>query len=884
MGFSQCSSDDWRNVMLQEMNRELAYHPNTRLLYRQANGNTALQIAQVQDLLKSGIDLLIISPNEAVPLTAVVAEAFKKKLPVIVVDRKIDAPYYTAYVGGDNYEVGRMAGEYAAHLLKGKGDILELTGLPRSSPAIERHKGFADALKAYPQMHIQKQINGEWLKEKAQEKLIKTIGTETRPTLVFAHNDRMAMATYEAYREKGLPVPHIIGVDGLPGVNAGMDLVAKKAITATMMYPTGGEKAIRTAMDILQKRNYSKQSLISTTVIDSTNVRYMQLQTETTLSQQKAIERQQGMLANLKAIYNNQRTFVYILALSLVLTIVLAALAFYSLRENRKINRQLQLQNEEILSQKEQLELMSARAQEANEAKVDFFTNISHEFRTPLTLILGPLEELLANPKLGHATAQSLEMVQKNVFRLLRLVNQLMDFRKIEAGKMKIKVAEQDLVAFINEMLQHFKPVAKKRGIDLRLLTTERHLLMYFDADMLDKVMFNLLSNAFKFTTDGGLIHVALSKSENNELALIKVEDNGMGMSATAQEHLFEVFYQGEYENNKGSGLGLALSRALIEQHKGTIKVQSIKGKGTTFSISLPLEGAHQQIQASPAIPVQEALYAEDQLYTAELQDKALSLADSHDIEVKEQTILVVEDNSDLRRLLVEKLSNEYNVVEAADGPSALQQAFDLIPDLIICDVVIPGKDGREVTQLLKNDIRTSHIPVILLTAKASTEQQLAGMKTGADAYITKPFNLQFLAASARSILANRVRIRDHFTSGLTADLKTNAMSKLDRKFVNDLTALIASNISNEAFGVEEVCQEMGISRVQCNRKAKALLNLTISDFILNTRLQRAKYLLQHEEYTVGEIAYQVGFASPAYFSTVFKSKFGTTPKAFREK
>lgn len=887
IAFSQCvESDAWRKTMLEGMKRELSFHPNITFLYRQADGNSLRQVEQVKELLQQDIDLLIISPNEADPLTPVVEQAYQKGIPVIVVDRKISTSLYSAYVGGDNYEVGKMAGQYTANLLNGQGTILEITGLPKSSPAMERHNGFTDALKAYPSLKVVQQVNGEWLKEKAEEKLAAMAADKPRVDLVFAHNDRMALGAHEVYKQDraSLP-PKIVGVDGLAAKGSGLDLVAGKVLTATMLYPTGGEEAIQIALKILNKQPFEKENLLQTTVIDSANVRIMQLQAAKTASQQGQIERQQSRLLEQERIYNSQRTFLYILVLSLVLSIILGGLAFYSLRENRKMNKKLLLQNLEISDQKNQLEAMSAKAKAANEAKVNFFTNISHEFRTPLTLILGPLEELLSNSKAQYSTTQSLTLIQKNVFRLLRLVNQLIDFRKIEVDKMKVRASENDLIAFVSEIVNSYKRTAHKRNIDLRFITHERQLPVWIDVTMMDKVIFNLLSNAFKFTKDNGYIHVTVSKSNDSQEALVQVEDNGVGMSEQALEHAFEVFYQGDYENYKGSGLGLALSKELIQLHKGSISVSSEKWKGTTFAIRLPLGNAHlskEEMIDGNAQPA--SLYEQEKIYTSELEILSPISEPGTPAKEKEHSVLIIEDNEDLRTFLTRRLRSDYEILEADNGQCALQQAFDTIPDLILCDVVIPGKDGLALTQIIKNDIRTSHIPVVLLTAKSSIEQQIEGMKAKADAYITKPFNMPFLEQTVKSLLANRTRLKEHFTGDLSCGLKTQTLSKLDRKFTKEFAALVESNLSNEDFTVEDICKTMGISRVQLYRKVKALLNINVNDYILDTRLQKAKYLLQHEECTIGEVAYKVGFSSPAYFSTVFKSRFGVTPKAFKEK
>ena len=868
------------------MNRELAFHPNIQFIYRQADGNSQKQVVQANQLLQSAIDLFIISPNEGEPLTPVVEQAYLKGIPVIVVDRKVATPHYTAYIGSDNYAIGKTAGEYAVHLLHGKGKIIEITGLPKSSPAIERHNGFVDAIKNYPSLQVLQQINGEWLPETAKNELSKIATSYPDVNLVFAQNDMMAQAAYEVFKNMLGIKPAIIGVDGLP--STGLKFVSDKTITATMLNPTGGEEIIRTAVKILNKENFPKENLIQTTVIDSTNVRIMQLQVAKATSLQKQIERQENMLEEQKRIYNNQRTLVYILVSSLFLSLILGGVAFYSLQQYRKISKKLQKQNKEILEQQAQLVKMTEKAKAANEAKVNFFTNISHEFRTPLTLILGPLEELMANNKNQYSTSQTLGLIQKNVMRLLRLVNQLMDFRKIEVDKMKLRASENDLIVFVSDIIQSYKSIAQKRNIDLRLITKGSQLNIWMDVTMLDKVIFNLLSNAFKFTKDNGYIHIYIYKSENSHNAVIKIEDNGVGMSKDAVDHAFDVFYQGEYENYKGSGLGLALSKSLIELHKGSITVASENLKGTTFEIYLPLGNEHlakdEIVDSSPAA-IQSILYEHAKIYTADLTTEQTAKPEVETNQTKkEYTVLIIEDNADLRRFLAEKLNPQYEILEADNGQTALQLAFDHIPDLIICDVVIPGKDGLALTHIIKTDFRTSHIPVVLLTAKTSIEQQIEGMKNLADAYVTKPFNTIFLDQTIKSLLANRARLKEHFTGETPVALNTQTISKSDRKFISEFMALVESNLPNEDFSVDSICKNMGISRVLLYKRVKTLLNMNVNDYILSTRLQKAKYLLKNESFTIAEIASRTGFTSPAYFSTVFKSKVGVTPKEFREK
>ncbi|MBB1286580.1 response regulator [Flavisolibacter sp. BT320] len=526
---------------------------------------------------------------------------------------------------------------------------------------------------------------------------------------------------------------------------------------------------------------------------------------------------------------------------------------------------------------------MSAKAERAHQAKLRFFTNISHEFRTPMTLILAPVEELLQNPKLQPATRQTVQLVQRNVMRLYRLVNQLMDFRKVEIEKMKRRVSENDLVAFTKDITASYNVLAAQKRIDLQFFTTERTLPLWFDVNMIDKVIFNLLSNAFKFTKEAGYISVSVNRTEKT--AQITVEDNGVGMSREALDHVFEPFFQGEYENYKGSGLGLALSKEFIELHKGIIRVNSEKGKGTKFTVELPLGKEHLSAEEISTQHNQHSLiYEEAKIFTSEL----LPIAKRQDTETtsegpqKSQCILLIEDNESLRNYLKERLEKHYHILEAEDGNKALSLAIENIPDLIISDVVIPGKSGLEVTRILKNDVRTSHVPIVLLTSRSEEQQQLEGMNAQADAYLTKPFSLPILEKTISNFLLNCEKIKAHYSGEVFAEEKQQASRKTDRKFISEFTAIVENNLSNENFTVENICAVMALSKVQLYRKVKALLNCSVNDYIISTRLQKAKYFLQHEDLSISEVAFKTGFASSTYFSTVFKAKFGMKPSEFK--
>ncbi len=884
IGFSQCTGlDDWRKTMLSEMKRELSFHNNVEFIYQNADGNSEKQIRQIKYLIKQNIDLLIVSPNEVKPLSPIIQEVYDRNIPVLVVDRRTDSKKYTAFIGASNYEVGQNAGRYAASILNGKGEIMEVTGLPDASPVIDRHNGFMDILSKYPNLKYVQRIddNSKPFLKKQEEALI----AHPNINLIYAQNDFMAYDSYLICKKLGRDKKiKIIGIDGLPIKGAGLDMIENKYISASILYPTGGQEAIITAMNIIERKPFNTENQLATTVIDSTNVRIMKSQSNKVLQQQKDIEERQKKINEQIIITKNQSILILFISTALIVVVIFGSILFYSLSVNKKIRRTLMIQNLEISEQKNQLIEISAKAESAHQAKLSFFTNISHEFRTPLTLILSPIEELIDNPKIQHSTKLTLQLIQKNVLRLYRLVNQLMDFRKIEFNKMQLRASQVDLIGFVNEITSSYEVLAKNKHINLNFFTSEKLLNVWFDVTMIDKVIFNLLSNAFKFTKENGYIHVTISK--NNQYAIIKVEDNGVGMSQDLIEHAFDPFFQGEYENYKGTGLGLALSKELIEIHHGTIDVRSEKWKGTSFEVKLPLGKNHLKPEEMVNNVDSRSLITEDaKIYTTELFDRLQDPSENNEISKnKKYCILIIEDNYDLRNYLKNRLISNYDILDAEDANVALQLTFDNIPDLIISDVVIPGKTGLEIASIIKSDIRTAHIPIVLLTSRNEETHKLEGLKTKADAYITKPFNFQILEQTVATLLDNREKIKNHYSTEILTETKSQTSKKTDRKFISEFAAIVEENISNDQFGIEDICSKIGMSRIQLYRKVKAILNTNVNDYIISTRLQKAKYYLQHEDISISEVAFKTGFSSATYFSTTFKNSFGMTPKDFKSK
>jgi signal transduction histidine kinase/CheY-like chemotaxis protein/AraC-like DNA-binding protein len=888
VGFSQCTTHDvWRKYMQKEMERELAFHPEIKLIVKDANLNSQQQINQIKELVDQKIDLLIASPAEAKPITPIIEAVYSKKIPVILVDRNILSNNYSAFIGANNYKVGADAGAYTDIILGGHGNVIEIGGKDIGSSAdIGRHTGFTDFLKQHTKINYVARLSQDWDEFPAiAGKELADFLVNNDINLIFAQNDRIAFGCSKVCKELGIEKKiSILGVDGLPGQNGGIDLVHKGILKATLLYPTGGKEAIQTAVNILENTSYKKENELTTSIIDSSNVNMMILQSQKILAQQNDIERQQNMLDEQIRIYKSQKNFNNILTVALLLVFILGTTVYFYWRKNIRINKKLLSQNEEISRQSKQLIEVSAMAEKSHQAKLNFFTNISHEFRTPLTLIFAPLGELISYKKIQPDTRQALQLIQRNVMRLYRLVNQLMDFRKIELKKMKLHVSENDLVAFTHEIVSSFGVLAKNKNIDLEFLTSERSIFVWFDPSMIDKVIFNLLSNAFKFTKEHGLIHISISK--NNESAIIKVEDDGIGMTKEEIDHAFEPFFQGEYENYKGTGLGLALSKELMELHKGSIIAKSEKGKGSQFEILLPLGNSHfEKSEFEISAPVENVINEHADTYITDLYKiDNIPLQGLEETPVKYLTILVIEDNHEMREYLCSKLGTEYTVIEAADGNNAIKLAFEAVPDLILCDIVLPGKNGLELTKIFKSDIRTAHIPVVILTAMDQEIQKIEGLDTQADAYITKPFNLLLLQKTIKSLIQNREKIREHYSGEILSEEKLQVTKKIERKFIIEFTAIVENNIGNENFGVTDICNELGISRVQLYRKVKALLNCNVNDYIVTTRLQKAKYYMQHEDLSISEIAFKSGFSSPAYFSTVFKSKFGVSPTAFKIK
>ena len=596
---------------------------------------------------------------------------------------------------------------------------------------------------------------------------------------------------------------------------------------------------------------------------------------------QQNIDQQIALTSALQKIFKTQRNFILLLVASLLASIVLGFFLWQSLKKKQEANKALSAKNREVMENQIQLIEMSEQLQEATNAKVNFFTNISHELRTPLTLIIGVTDELNHAQGRNGAASPQLKQIQQNSIRLLRLINQLMDFRKIESSKMQLYVAKYNVVDFIRAIGASFKPIANQRNIKYEIVTKTEEIDLWFDPDKLDKVIFNLLSNAFKFTPDGGSVTISILLDNYEKVVKINIEDSGIGISEDELTKIFEPFYQTKNIHFTGTGLGLSLSKSLVELHKGELSVHSILNRGSRFCISLPLGREHytegQLSQNEDYVLSKDAIYDDSLYYQLGKEDQR---------EIKQGSgyhVHIIEDNVEIQQFLRRNLISQYQITQSLTGDDGFSQATDLVPDLILCDLTLPGMEGIDIIKALKNDLRTSHIPIIILTSRTSISQQIEGSEAGAEAFIAKPFNIQLLEATIKNLIHNRILLKETVNKDFIELKENNTINTLDQDFFGKLNKYINEHFMDAQFQINDLCKEVNLSRSQLYRKTKSILGENISDFIQNKRLNKAENLLMTTSKNIAEIAYECGFTSPDYFSTVFKHKYNLSPSQFRK-
>ncbi len=702
IGVSQCSDDIWRDKQNSELQIGAYFHDNVELRFAAAFDSDERQIQQIDSLVGTGIDLLIVAPNQVSTISPAIDRAYDKGIPVIVFERKTNTKKYTAYMGADNYEMGHLMGEYIATRLHERGRIIEVMGLKGSSPAIERHNGFREAIAQHPGIQVVATLQGDWTEPTAyntvKQWLDKNKGEKI--DLVFGMNDRTAMGARKAFEEAGSVMPLFCGIDGLPGENGGIRLVLDSLLDASYIYPTHGDQLLQLAVDILEGNPYEKETKLMSALVTQDNARVLLMESEEIMRQSHNLEQLHEKASQYLDQLGNQRTLIFVaLAAILLLLALLAGIYMYYLQRAR-------IQDERMLMEREQL---------------DFYTQVSHELRTPLTLIQGPLDQLLRTNDFRGASDNAREL-----FSIVRRNT-------------------QHLTGLINKML---------------------------DAQV------------------------------------------------------------------------------------GTPIQEMTSAQVDAITVSQPI--------ANPAaVPEQD----EDA-----------------------PTVLIVDDNADIRTYLRSILQGQYRLLEAEDGKRGLELAREQVPDLIVSDVMMPVMNGLEFCQQVKKDDISSHIPVILLTARALEKHQIEGYESGADAYITKPFSPELLLARIGNLLHSRHQLKDLWgmkpatgTSATPSQDIAVASTPIEDAFISRFKEVVVERLSDSNLSVEDLAAVMGLSRVQLYRKVKALTGSKPVDLLRKARLAQAQKLLQETALSVSEIAYQVGFASPSYFTKCYKDEFGTVPGEARK-
>ena len=849
IGVSQCSEDIWRDKLNNELVMSTYQHDNVTLKFASANDNDRLQKQQIEQFIKEGVNLLIVSPNQIHTISSVIDKAYDAGIPVILFDRKTDSRKYTAFIGADNYEAGHEIGYFIGQQLEGKGNIAEICGLQASSPAIERNRGFMDALKNYPDIKVVARGYGDWIKESgvtAMDSIL--VQSKESFQYVFAQNDRMALGALQSIKKHKVKGIKIVGIDALPVPGGGMENVRDGNLEASYIYPTRGDSVMQLALNILEKKPYKRDNYLKGALVTKANANVLLMQNEEMNKQTARLNALHGKVDTYLVQYNHQKMYIVLFSIILLLLIGIMVYIYRTILMKRRIE------------------------EEANKAKLQFFTNISHELRTPLTLIADPVNYIIHDDNLNSQQRSMLQIVQRNVLVLTQLVSEILDFRKVQNGKMELRLSDFNLAESMKQWIMLFSASAQKKHIAISMNAPDT-VMLRADQDKIERICYNLLSNALKYTSEGG--EITLTAKEEGGRVMISVADNGCGISSDELPYIFNRFYQAK-NAGRGTGIGLAIVKAFTELHHGEVSATSIEGKGSTFTIHIPVrqkgevtnqptEKIEQLVEPSSAEEVPNQARHIDELIQPYQTDKP--------------EVLIIDDNIDIRTYLRSVLSEKYNVSEAADGKVGLELARKIVPDIVLSDIMMPVMDGLAFCQQLKTDKAISHIPVILLTARSLDEQRAEGYEHGADAYLSKPFSLRLLLSRIDNLIESRKKLNQTWSKGVEDDEIGNISNEIDKSFLKQLRKIIQENLANSDLSVEQIGDEIGLSRVQLYRKVKALTGYSPVEIVRKARLTRARHLLQTTERTVSEVAYAVGFSTPSYFSKCYKDEFGENPK-----
>ena len=886
VGVSQCSEDTWRDKLNEELRIAATYY-DVDLQIKSANDDVRLQTEQIDRFVEQGVDLLVVAPGQ-VTISPAIDKAYKKGIPVIIFDRRTRSNKYTAYIGADNHDIGASMAEFMANANTEGTEVVELCGLSSSSPAIERDAGFDSVATCRPNISIVKKVYADWTEQGAYHVMDSLLSTPYPAfNCLFAHNDRMAMGARRAVVKHGIDPKTIkfCGIDAMPQQGGGMHLVSEGKLFASSIYPTRGDEVMRLAMKILTHKPYDRENRLSSALVTEANARVLLMQNDETTRQQGHLSELRNRVDKTVSDFKTQRIYLLIMLSALLLLGIAYVYVVSANRAKARLNRQL-------ADSVEQQRQMTKHIEELTHTQLQFFTNISHELRTPLTLIAGPTEQLLEDKTVQGTHRRMLQMVERNTKILIQLVSEILDFRKVQNNKAVLKLNRFNLAETLRLWADDFGAVTSRKGITVKVdaPADAAQATVIADRDKLARVFFNLMSNAVKYTPQDGTITITLRHNDGSFFFTMN-NDSVKTISKDDLPHIFERFYQSKGSIG-GTGIGLALVKANVDLHHGSISATSSQEEGTTFSITLPdtQEGydpdADNDGNKDNSTKAEQG-YVDDSYapVNVEAAEKAERITNAEDFDADRPLVLIIDDNNGMRAYLRSILQDHYNVSEAVDGQQGLERARREVPKLVVCDVMMPVMDGLEFTRRLKADTATSHIPVILLTARSLSEQREEGYGTGADSYLTKPFTGSLLLARIDNLIHSRTLLRSLFSGNSKEEEKEEEMlGAQDQTFVTKLREVIRDNMGDSDFSVERIGEEIGLSRVQLYRKVKALTGQTPVELLRKARLERGRRLIEKTEKSVSEIAYEVGFTSPSYFNKCFKDEFGISPGAMREK
>ena len=885
VGVSQCSEDTWRDKLNEELRIAATYY-DVDLQIKSANDDVRLQTEQINRFVEQGVDLLVVAPGQ-VSISPAIDKAYVKGIPVIIFDRRTRSNKYTAYIGADNHEIGASMAEFMANANTAGTKVVELCGLSSSSPAIERDAGFDSVAAHRPNIDIVKKVYADWTEEGAYHVMDSLLSTPYPAfNCLFAHNDRMAMGARRAVVKHGIDPKTIkfCGIDAMPQQGGGMHLVSEGKLFASSIYPTRGDEVMRLAMKILTHKPYDRENRLSSALVTEANARVLLMQNDETTRQQGHLSELRNRVDKTVSDFKTQRIYLLIMLSALLLLGIAYVYVVSANRAKARLNRQL-------ADSVEQQRQMTKHIEELTHTQLLFFTNISHELRTPLTLIAGPTEQLLEDKTVQGTHRRLLQMVERNTKILIQLVSEILDFRKVQNNKAVLKLNRFNLAETLRLWADDFGAVTSRKGITVKVdaPADAAQATVIADRDKLARVFFNLMSNAVKYTPKDGTITITL-RHNGGSFFFTMNNDSVKTISKDDLPHIFERFYQPKGSIG-GTGIGLALVKANVDLHHGSISVTSSQEEGTTFSITLPdtQEGydpdADNDGNKDNSTKAEQG-YVDDSYapVNVEAAEKAERITNAEDFDADRPLVLIIDDNNGMRAYLRSILQDHYNVSEAVNGQQGLERARREVPKLVVCDVMMPVMDGLEFTRRLKADTATSHIPVILLTARSLSEQREEGYGTGADSYLTKPFTGSLLLARIDNLIHSRTLLRSLFSGNSKEEEKEEEMlGAQDQTFVTRLREVIRDNMGDSDFSVERIGEEIGLSRVQLYRKVKALTGQTPVELLRKARLERGRRLIEKTEKSVSEIANEVGFTSPSYFNKCFKDEFGISPGAMRE-